>query len=217
MKIINALIRLLYPAKCAFCGRIIPESDLLLCKTCSKNLPLTIGDSQTQHFPHISSCASPLYYERDVRESILRYKFGGAAGYCKTYADFIAKCIDEKPISCDIITWVPLSRARLRRRGYDQAMLIAQQLSEILNVPLVSTLTKTRNTKRQSRISDAALRRKNVAGVYSCRDAALVRGKSVLICDDVVTTGATLSECGKVLSAAGAADVSACSVARKRD
>ena len=137
--------------------------------------------------------------------------------YASVYGEFLAKCIDENHISCDSITWVPLSRARLRSRGYDQARLMAEDLSKRLCVPCEPSLRKIRNNPRQSAAGGAEKRRKNVKDVYSVLPGADIRGKTLLLVDDIVTTGATLSEAASVLRKAGAAGVIALTLARRKE
>lgn len=215
MKLIDAVLELLYPTKCAFCHKLTGGDRV--CPDCAGKLPLTEAGAQIQKFPFISQCLSPLYYEGDVRESLHRYKFGGLSHYCTLYAQFMAKCIDENQISCDIITWVPLSRKRLRQRGYDQAGLLARELSELTGIECCRLLKKTRNNPAQSGTGGAEKRRANVSGVYAPLAPEKISGKSILIADDIVTTGATLSECGRILLQAGAEEVKAVTVARKRN
>ena len=215
MKFFDRVLELLYPTKCTFCHKLTGGDTV--CKSCAEKLPLTAGGAQAQKFPFISQCVSPLYYEGNVRESLLRYKFGGLSLYSAVYAGFMAKCIDENQISCDIITWVPLSRKRLRKRGYDQAKLLAGELSERTGIPCCRLLKKTRNNPAQSGTGGAEKRRANVSGVYTALKPERIKGKSILLVDDIVTTGATLSECGRILLSAGAGEVRAVTVARKRN
>lgn len=215
MKLIDRVLELFYPTKCTFCHKLTGGDKV--CKSCAEKLPLTTAGGQAQKFPFIGQCLSPLYYEGDVRKSLHRYKFGGLSHYCAVYAQFMAKSIDENRISCDIITWVPLSRKRLRQRGYDQAKLLADQLSEITGIECRRLLKKTRNNPAQSGTGGAEKRRANVSGVYTALSPEKISGKSILIVDDIVTTGATLSECGRMLMSAGAREVKAVTVARKRN
>ena len=117
----------------------------------------------------------------------------------------------------DLVTWVPLSRRRLRERGYDQARLLAKATAKELGLPLTPTLHKQRNTQPQSGTGDAAKRRANITGAYRMKRGADVAGKRVLLIDDIVTTGATLSECARVLGKAGAEQVVCATVARSAD
>lgn len=215
-RLTDKLLALLYPKRCPFCRRLMDE-ERAVCPLCLDKLPLTCGAEQRQNFPFVDGCFSPLYYEGTVRDSLLRYKFGGAAAYAEIYSEFIAKCIDENRISCDIITWVPLSRRRLRRRGYDQARLLAAPLAKRMGLPCEGLLLKKRHNPAQSGTGGAEKRRKNVAGAYAVLNSELVKGKSILLADDIVTTGSTVSECARMLRMAGAARVNVVTLARRRN
>ena len=131
---------------------------------------------------------------------------------------FVAEPVrTELPGAYDIITWVPLSRKRLRERGYDQARLLAKATAKTLGMPLTPTLYKQRNTQPQSGTGDAAKRRANITGAYRMKKGADVTGKRVLLIDDIVTTGSTLLECARVLGKAGAEQVVCATVARAAD
>ncbi len=216
MRILDWFLDLLYPKRCAFCHKLI-EGENPVCRECSKKLPYALGIGQEQQLAHGIRCYSPLYYEGYVRDSLLRYKFHSAVGYAEVYAEFLSKCIDENEISCDSITWVPLSRRRLRSRGYDQARLLAEALARKCALPCGGSLRKLRNNPAQSRSGNAARRKANVSGIYAPLDEASVDGKRLLLVDDIVTTGATLLECAKELKSAGAKEVTCITVARSRE
>lgn len=207
---------LLFPPRCPFCRSLLRDGETALCASCRRELPWAVGTAQCQSFSHIRRCVSPLYYDGLVRRSLLRYKFRGYALYAKKYSEILANCIDENQVSCDIITWVPLSEKRLRARGYDQARLLAEGIGERRGLPCARLLIKTADNPPQSATGSGEKRRKNVAGVYAAADPALAAGKRVLLVDDIVTTGATLNECARVLRAAGAAEVCAAALARNK-
>ncbi len=217
MKLFDWLLELFYPTRCAFCRKLTGKSGMTVCADCRRHLPYTMGDGQRQKLTFIPCCVSPLYYEGDVRESLLRYKFHGAAAYSRVYGEFMSKCIDENKISCDIITWVPLSRRRLRRRGYDQARLLAEEIAAKHGVPCLPLLKKTRNNPAQSGTGGPEKRRANVNGVYEAINGDKFKDRSVLLVDDIVTTGTTLSECARVLRASGAKRVMAATAARAKN
>jgi ComF family protein len=123
------------------------------------------------------------------------------------------KLMTEDRLDFDLLTWIPISAQRLRKRGYDQVELLAQKVARELNRPLVPTLKKIRHNQPQSGIVGAAERRANVLGAYSILDGADVAGKRILLLDDILTTGATASECSRVLLTAGAAEVQFAAVA----
>ena len=202
MKAVTFLLDLLYPPRCAFCHDFLETSREGLCAHCRTGLPFAQNGGR-QRFSFVRACVSPLNYEGDVRASLLRYKFGGATGYAKVYGRLVAGTVRaELAGEYDLVTWVPLSRRRLRERGYDQARLLAKATAKELGLPLTPTLHKQRNTQPQSGTGDAAKRRANIAGAYRMKRGADVSGKRVLLIDDIVTTGATLSECARVLGKA---------------
>lgn len=214
MKLLDGLLDLLFPRRCVFCRRLT-QKDAPVCPRCLAQLPYT-GPAARQQFPRLN-CYSPLYYTDEVRSSLLRYKFGGLNAYAKGYGEFLSKCIDENAVSCDYITWVPLSRRRLRRRGYDQARLLAEELSRRMDLPCKPTLRKKRDNRAQSTAGNAEKRRQNVKDVYEALADAEIRGKRLLLVDDIVTTGATLSACAAELKKAGADLVVGLTLARRKD
>lgn len=217
MKAVTFLLDLLYPPRCAFCHAFLETSGEGVCAQCKTGLPFAQNGGR-QRFSFVRACVSPLTYEGDVRESLLRYKFGGATGYAKVYGRLVADTVrTELAGEYDLVTWVPLSRKRLRARGYDQARLLARSTAKELGLPLTPTLVKQRNTQPQSGTGDAAKRRANIAGAYRMKNGADVTGKRILLMDDIVTTGATLSECARVLGKAGAEQVVCATVARSAD
>ena len=117
----------------------------------------------------------------------------------------------------DTVTWVPVSRKRLRRRGYDQAELLARSACRLWETQPVRLLEKIADNPAQSGIRDAAARRANVLGVYEA--VGDVTGKRFLLIDDICTSGATLTECVRVLENAGAERVVcvAAALARKEN
>ncbi len=215
MKFFDWILDFFFPRRCTFCHRIT-QDHAEVCLQCRRKLPYSEAAAR-QSIPGLSACYSPLYYTDSVRRSLLRYKFGGLNLYAAAYGEFLAKCIDENKISCDSITWVPLSRRRLRTRGYDQARLLAEETAKRTGFPCIATLRKKRNNPAQSSTGSAEKRRRNVKGVYEALPEAAIRGKTILLIDDIVTTGATLSECAGVLRRAGASEVIGLTLARRKE
>ena len=155
------------------------------------------------------------YYRDDVRNSIRRFKFRNARGYGNFYAKMMALRLKSQPFNgtIDVITWVPVSTRRRLRRGYDQAQLIAKALSKELDIPAVRGLKKTRHTPAQSGIKDASARRANVFNSYKGINPSAFTDKRVLLVDDIITTGATASECAKMLHVSGATHIYLAAVA----
>ena len=217
MGFLTGLLDLLYPPRCVFCRKLLKKGEFAVCEKCRDELPYTrSGGEQTGDF--FSVCVAPLYYEGTVRESILRYKFNEATGYAKVYGELVAGCIkDNLSGRYDLISWVPLSHRRYKERGYDQAMLLALAVALELGDVAVSTLEKHRDVARQSSMGSAEKRKANISGVYHVADPELIDGKRILLIDDIVTTGSTLSECARILLQGGAKEVMCAAIARSRD
>ena len=216
LTLLERAAELLFPPKCVFCRTLLTGEESGLCRSCQKNLPWLSGAAAETTGEFFSLCISPLRYEQDVRESIRRYKFSGAAHYAGAYGPLLARCVREHLSALpEVVTWAPLSKKRLRQRGYDQAALLARAAAGHLNLPAVPLLAKTRHIRPQSSLSgEAAARRANVLGAYQAACPEQTAGRRVLLVDDVVTSGSTLSECARILRAAGAADVVCCTLAK---
>ena len=215
---LEVLLDLIFPPKCVFCKKLLRKGETDLCSRCQEHLPWCVGPEAERTLEFVSLCASPLRYQDEVRESFHRYKFKGVRGYAKAYGRLMAQCVrDHLAGKYDLITWVPLSEQRRKARGYDQAMLLAEATALELGDVAAETLVKVRDTSAQSGLGkDDSARRANVLGAYRPTDPELIAGRRVLLMDDVVTTGSTLSECARTLRTAGAADVVCVTLARAR-
>lgn len=206
MKFIDTILNLIYPPKCPFCNCILERGEEGLCSRCQRNLPWTSGHNDPVDFCDVS--LSPLRYQDGVRNAVHRYKFNYGRMHSKFLGTLMAQCLSDRwkePV--DVIVWVPLSRKHRRKRGYDQAELLAHRVSELTGIPVLDGLEKIRDTATQSRIERPSERRANVLGAYRGKAGAELSGKRVVLVDDVVTSGATLSECASCLRMAGAAQV----------
>lgn len=205
MRAVQWLLTRLFPPKCVLCQRLLGPEETDLCGTCRRELPTAERIDATVRYSE--GCTAALYYEGHVRESVLRYKFSSKSGYASAFGRILAaRILREFPQGFDLVTFVPVSARRRRQRGYDQGELLARAVGRELGIPEARTLKKIRHSPAQSGIQDAARRRANVAGAYrpAGRDP---RGLRILLVDDVLTTGATLSECARVLQTAGAGAV----------
>lgn len=200
---INAL---LFPPKCVLCGCILEKDQLDLCRDCRENAPEC--PAKNTKLPFVESWLAVWHYEGTARSSLLRYKFYHKRHYAQSYGRILAmKLSREREDTYDLITWVPISRWRRLRRGYDQVELLAQAVCTELQTSPVQCLRKIRHNRAQSGIVGQAHRRANVLGVYEAVEPETFRGKRVLVLDDIITTGATVGECARVLLTAGAKEV----------
>lgn len=215
MPVLEAVLDLLFPPKCPFCGALLEKGDLL-CPDCQETLPWLTGPAGEKEVELTAGCLSPLAYRDKVPDAVHAFKFGGRSARGRAFGALIAQCLRDRGATADLVTWPSLSPKRLRERGYDQAGLLAKAVGEALGLPVIPTLKKPRDIPAQSGLEDAGERRANVLGAYVLLPGAEVAGKTVLLIDDVVTTGSTLSECAKVLRLAGAEKVLCATLARAR-
>lgn len=215
MKLWYRILNLLYPPRCVLCRRLLKKEETDLCTDCRMEAPFFPDTKRKLQF--LDSFAAVWYYESSVRGSLLRFKFQGARGYAASYGKLLAmRLMQQYPEGFEVLTWIPVSRLRKLRRGYDQVELLAKAVGRELGMIPVSTLKKVRHNRQQSRISESAQRRANVLGVYRVTDPDLIRDRRVLLLDDILTTGATASEAGRVLLTAGAKEVHCAAVAAAR-
>lgn len=204
MGALNRLRNLLFPAKCVVCGKIIRAERDELCPVCRRALPWAA--TVIRHGDYHEGVVSTVRYEDEIRDSFLRYKFGGCHWYGEVFGELLAETISIQLAGrYDLITWAPVSKARLRERGYDQSQLLAETAAGLLNKPVRRCLSKVKDTPANSGLPHETERRKNVADVYEALPG--FEGKRVLLIDDVYTTGATMSECAKTLLLGGAESV----------
>lgn len=204
--ILRWLLKTIYPPKCVLCTAILAKNETDFCQNCRQNAPEC--EKSRFRFSFLAGCTAVWYYKDMVQGSILRYKFSHRRHYATAYGRKLAmKLLSSGPKDFDILTFVPIAPLRRVSRGYDQVELLAKAVGRELAITPCRTLRKIRNTPPQSGIKDPARRRANVLGAYKAVSPASLRGKRILLLDDVITTGATASECARVLLTAGAKEV----------
>ncbi len=214
MAVLERLWALLFPEKCVLCRRVLEKDELDLCRKCRIEAPTYASYGK---YPYLESLTAVWYYEHDVRRSILGYKFHGRRHYADCYGRLLAMALQRQDrTDFDLLTWIPISSARRRKRGFDQVELLARKLGGELGMTPQPTLRKGRDNPPQSGLSGSAQRRANVLGVYEALDPQLLKGKRVLLLDDIITTGATAGECARVLLTAGASEVHCAVIAAAR-
>ena len=150
-----------------------------------------------------------------TREVVHHLKYKGLKALAVPLGGLLADYLQSYPLPTQVLVPVPLHPRRLRQRGYNQSTLLGRELSKFITLPLMEgCLIRLRNTASQARAADVKERRKNVEGAFECLDERL-RGKQVLLIDDVCTTGATLDACAGALKAGGAISVWGLTLARE--
>ena len=215
MKIRERIWHFLFPNKCLLCRKVLEDDELDLCRSCRADAPECPPNGKKLTF--IDSWAAVWYYDGKARSSLLRYKFQGARSYAQGYGRLLAmKLMQTHPEGFDLITWVPVSSLRKFSRGFDQVELLASAVGQELGMEPVRLLKKIRHNRRQSSIHGDAQRRANVLGVYRAEQIQLLHGKRILLLDDIITSGATVGECARILLTAGAKEVHCGAVAMSR-
>ena len=215
MRLYYYLINLLFPPKCILCGKLLKNREQDLCRDCRADSPEYPQRKEKLQF--LDSFTAVWYYEGNVRRSLLRYKFYNCRSFAHGYGRLLAMKVQQSnPEGFDCLTWVPVSRLRKIRRGYDQVELLAKYVGRELGMTPVPLLKKVRHNRPQSGISDAARRRGNVLGVYREENRELIAGSRILLLDDILTTGATAGECARVLLTCGAKEVHCAAIAAAR-
>lgn len=200
---IPTVLNLIYPQTCGICGKIAPNS---LCKKCEielkKQLDINIinqgKEIEDKYFNEIMYIFK---YEGQIRKLIIDYKFNEKSYIYLTFINFLLKNkkIFENIKNYDTIIPVPISKKRLKTRGYNQSLLLAAEIAEQTNLELVNNcLIKTKNIIEQSKLNKED-RRKNIQGVYELKNKKIIEDKKILLIDDIYTTGSTVNECSKIL------------------
>ncbi len=222
----RTLRALVFPPRCVICDRVLDGLDDRICANCRSVLPWAgdeaCVDARKRNIDFAARAIAPVYYEGGVREGLLRYKFEGRYAVAPVWAQLIVEEIGVavglgEILPPEVVTFVPISKKRRKKRGYDQAELLAKTVARVLGLPLVKALEKITDTPAQSTLDEKA-RKANVVGAYRVRPEAAVdiAERHVLLIDDVLTTGATLSEAAKTVAYLLPGSITCAAVAQTR-
>lgn len=200
---IDGVTRFFYPRRCPFCGVALGRE--LICDSCRAALPRCDVQLRGAYYGVVSA---PLWYTGGVRKALMDLKFRRRMGGLDLFGSLMGECAKQwYDGAFDAVTWVPVSAKRLRKRGFDQSRLLAASLCVDWHTMPQETLRKVVDNPPQSSLLGTERRRANVLGVYRPVRPEAIRGRRFLLIDDLMTSGATLGECVRVLREAGAADV----------
>lgn len=212
----EAILELLYPtrARCLGCGDERGLSKPFLCDVCRAILipDHVVVEHEEWKKRHLSRAAFAYYYGRPVRGMIQAFKYKGVRMLAGRFAKEMNRLIRKRGLGpYDMIVPVPLHPARLSSRGFNQAQLLAEELSALCGIPVrTDVLARIRKTRQQAKLShekrEANLKRAFEANVS-------LEGMRILVLDDVITTGSTVCACAEALHEAGAGDIQAISIA----
>ena len=232
------LLNLIFPPVCPICKTLLgsKRKNSIICPDCHKTirpvgppycprcgLPYPSGDEkghlcapclkERRYFEVHRTCA---LYEGALKEAIHRFKYGGVFPLVKVFGDLLHPAFRNltRDYPADLLVPVPLHIRRLRERGFNQALLLVKELSKRTGIPYAErALKKVKDTPFQITLKKRE-RRKNLTRAFQVKDREAIKGKAVMLVDDVYTTGTTVNECSRALHMAGAERVAVLTVAR---
>lgn len=212
----DLLTNILFPRICLSCRRTILTGAI--CDECLEKIDLRKDGLNQNATALYASGAATDYSNATVQSLIHHLKFRSISDAAETLGNLMVQWAKNTRLDLDACCYVmpiPLSRQRRRARGYNQAELIARHFAATLDLPLEThALVRTRHTKPQSETTSISERMHNIHGVFAVRNPDAVRGKNILLIDDVYTSGTTFLEAASVLHEAGAARIIALAAAK---
>jgi len=229
--LLQRIYNIFFPIKCGYCDDIT-ENGTYICDKCNKKVKLEDLKNRckfcgTKLFVKDRVCikcaGDKKYYDEFIyfseyedvlKNKMLAYKFNDKKYLKDFFAQELAKCLND--VQADYIIGVPITKKRLRERGYNQTNLIAKELSKILGIEYIpNMLVKIKNTEHQSKLSKTE-RKFNVKNCFKLVDIYNIKDKKILLIDDIFTTGATVNECSKILKKSGAKKVVVSTILKKK-
>lgn len=230
MKFFNHLLNWIFPNKCVICSDEIPEHAIFcvkcfsnirfieqpLCNCCGKmvvalNTPEMLCESCIKYEKEFDKCRSLLVYNNESKRLIMKIKRQASFDIAKKCSKMISSRYSNIFKDADFIVPVPSHWTRILRRGYNPSAIIAKEFSDITKIPLKMNYLKRIKKTEYQKDKKIKERIKNVESAFLASDK--VKDKTIILIDDVFTTGATLNECAKTLKLAGAKGVLAMTIA----
>lgn len=206
-----------FPNRCPLCGNVI-RWDRECCNECIDNLPET-GDELCLGCGNIKEncqcgkgkflfrrCYAAYYYSGTARSAVLYLKDTKNSLFPRLTAEKICRDMekDDFIFKADYVVPVPLSRRKLNTRGYNQAAVLGQALADRLDIPVRENLIMRRDTLTDQHSLSSAMRSASAKALYYAEENDDIKGKTIILCDDVITTGSTINECARLLIEMGA-------------
>lgn len=212
----DKLLSFVYPKRCLICMKKFSENSTYACEKCTNIIKYNLNGKIDEfifnrHFDRLISC---FFYEGIIRRKILAFKFENKPYIGRLFAQVMSKLLIEKNIVVDVVVPVPSYWTRYFKRGYNQSLLLAKWIARNLNVKCDCTnLKKVKKSAVQS-LLNYSQRMNNVLNTYAAKNK--FDGKTVLLVDDIYTTGATVNECSRILKEIGAKKVIVVTIAHAR-
>lgn len=207
---LDVLNNLLFPQRhvCLMCREKNSNAMKYICKNCYENLEISNKEVQMDS-PFMKKAYYSLFYNRFIKEKIREYKYNGKNYLYKPLGEIMLGTIEKYEIckNIDLIGYIPTHRRKEALRGYNQAELLANYISQKTNIPILKgNLIKIKWTKEQSH-SNKIERITNLRDSFHIKEPSIIEGKNILLVDDIITTGTTMEECSRVLKNNGAKEI----------
>lgn len=228
----KSLLGLAFPKLCYICEKSLEEKETHLCSTCLSKLVLNFGPFCPKCSRHVykqdlicPNCATRRSYLKKIcscfiytdifKHILIHLKYYNKPFLLNPLLPFLSKFCNEhfSHIAIDIVTFVPLHWHKLFSREFDQAYLIAKSIASILQIPIEPLLFKKRSTGSQHFLSKRE-REQNLNNTFNIIPRINIDKKTILLVDDVLTTGSTINECAKILKKNGAKEIYGFTLAR---
>lgn len=224
MKILNkakeCFLNIFFPKRCIHCGKILDFSnELSICKDCVEKCITKENPKRSFSVKYFDAVLCAAYYSGYTRKAMLKFKFHSLTYLAPAFAHIMMVKIKEdyRFVYSDIITCVPLGSERLAKRGYNQSDLVSRLVAKNLSGEYIDNLLiKVKNLPPLSKLT-AAKRRTIIKNAYKFNNNFDIKGKSVMLIDDIFTTGTTANECARILKLAGADKVYVMCVCETRE
>jgi competence protein ComFC len=216
-KIVGILNDFFFPSACTVCGLVNIGTKNILCESCLGSLQLFPPVLHPWDFEDRAvfwdSLHSFSHYDNSMMRMIHQYKNGHSPGLASYFAEHLMKMIENEKMGFDLITSVPPSRKKMRKRGFDPSKVMASLLSSRCGIPY-EPLLKESGIHGEQKTLGADDRYCNAVGRFVFSGGRNLEGKRIILADDVMTTGATINESARILKKNGAGIVLSLTVAR---
>ena len=208
IQMIKTILGIIYPTTCIFCDKILEKNkELEICEECYKELKF-LDNGKTIHKNNDEIYYDDIFaafkYSGKIKELIIKYKYQHKGYLFRAFSKLMFKSIKDRKIDADIILSVPLYKDRERQRGYNQAHLLAKEMSRLTNIQYDKKILRRVKTTNCLALCNKKERKDIIKGAFLLKNPEKVKNKKIILIDDVFTTGATINECSKVLKQCGA-------------
>jgi len=205
--LIHCVMEVIYPSKdeCLICKKLL-QGEMMLCQYCESKI-IHCKEAYVISKDEIDIVYySAAYYTDIITEMIIRLKYKSDFNSGEVISSLMTKVIKKERLDFDFISFVPMKRKAIRKRGYNQSEYLARLIGKEVNRPVIKTLIKSEDSKDQIGL-DGLLRWKNLMGCFNAVNHKKIENKKILLVDDVITTGATGFYCANELLRSGAKKV----------